>query len=104
MPVLLGWRDRLKQDGVALDVWFLSLDEDADELAKFLAAHPQVAPAPSLRASGVADFRAWVKNYTFDASMPIPIHILAAPDGRVRCIRNGSLDEGDYPKVAALLR
>ena len=104
MAVLLSWRDRLRQNGVALDLWFLSLDEDADELAKFLAAHPEVAPAPSLRASSPADFRAWVKNYTMDASMPIPIHILAAPDGRVRCIRNGSLDEGDYPAVAALLR
>jgi thiol-disulfide isomerase/thioredoxin len=104
MAVLLSWRDRLRQDGVALDLWFLSLDEDADELAKFLAAHPEVAPAPSLRASSPADFRAWVKNYTIDASMPIPIHLLAAPDGRVRCVRNGSLDEGDYSTVAALLR
>ena len=94
----------LRQDGVALDVWFVSLDEDADELAKFLATHADVAPAPSLRATDPADLRAWVKNYTLDGSMPIPIHILAAPDGRVRCVRNGSLDEGDYPKVAALFR
>jgi thiol-disulfide isomerase/thioredoxin len=104
MPVLRGWRDRLRQDGVALDVWFVSLDEDADELAKFLATHADVAPAPSLRATDPADLRAWVKNYTLDGSMPIPIHILAAPDGRVRCVRNGSLYEGDYPKVAALFR
>jgi thiol-disulfide isomerase/thioredoxin len=104
MPVLRGWRDRLKQDGVALDVWFLSVDEDADELAKFLAAHAEVAPAPSLHASDLANFRAWLKSYTFDASMPIPIHLLAAPDGRVRCVRNGSLDDADYPAVAALLR
>jgi len=65
MPVLLGWRDRLKQDGVALDVWFLSLDEDADELAKFLAAHPDIAPPPSLRASNPADLRAWDQDLHF---------------------------------------
>jgi len=102
--VLLGWRDRLRQDGVALDVWFLSLDEDADELAKFLAAHPDVAPAPSLRASDPADFRAWVKNYTFDGSMPIPITFWQRPTaGSVACATALS-NEGDYPKVAALLR
>ena len=88
---------------MAVDLWFLSLDEDADELAKFLAAYPEVAPAPSLRAYSQTDFRAWVKNYTIDADMPIPIHLLAAPDGRIRCVHNGSLDESDYPRVAALL-
>jgi len=103
MPVLLDWRDRLKQDGVAIDVWFLSLDEDADELARFLAAHPAVAPAPSLRISSPADFKGWASAFLFDAAAPIPIHVLAAPDGRVRCIHNGSLNEGDYPTVAAWL-
>lgn len=104
MPVLFAWRDRLKQDGVALDLWFLSLDEDAAELAKFLAAHPEVAPAPSLRASSPGEFEAWAKRYLKDPSAPIPIHLLAAPDGSVRCIRAGSLDEADYSTVAALLR
>ena len=104
MPVLLDWRDRLRQDGVALDVWFLSLDEDAAELAKFLAAHPEVAPAPSLRVSSPSEFNSWAKDYKIDASTPIPLHVLVAPDGRVRCIRNGSLNESDYATVAARLR
>jgi len=104
MPMLLGWRDRLKQDGVALDLWFLSLDEDAGELGKLLALHPKIAPAPSLRVSSQREFEVWAKRYLKDASTPIPIHLLAAPDGGVRCIRTGSLDEGDYSTVAALLR
>jgi len=103
MPVLVSWRDRLRQDGVAVDLWFLSLDEDPAELATFLAAHPEFAPAPSLRATSPAELRAWAKNYSIDASAPIPIHLLAAPDGRVRCIHNGTLNEGDYPTVTAWL-
>jgi thiol-disulfide isomerase/thioredoxin len=103
MPVLLSWRDRLRQDGAALDLWFLAVDEDAAELAKFLTAHPDAAPAPSLRSSSPRDFEAWAKRYLKDPSTPIPIHILAAPDGGVRCIRTGSLDEADYVTVAALL-
>jgi thiol-disulfide isomerase/thioredoxin len=104
MPVILDWRDRLKQDGVALDLWFLSLDEDAGELTKFLAAHPEVAPAPSLRISSPGDFKGWAGAYLFDAAAPIPVHLLAAPDGRVRCIHNGSINESDYPALAAWLR
>jgi thiol-disulfide isomerase/thioredoxin len=104
MPILLRWRDRLKQDGVALDLWFLSLDEDADELAKFLAAHPEAAPAPSLRVSSLGEFKRWAEAFLFDADAPIPLHLLAAPDGRVRCIHNGSINEGDYATLAAWLR
>jgi thiol-disulfide isomerase/thioredoxin len=104
MPLLLGWRDRLKQDGVSLDLWFLSVDEEADDLAKFLAAHPDIAPAPSLRISSPKDFQTWASRYRIDASSSIPIHVLAGSDGSVRCVRLGSLDEGDYATVAALLR
>ena len=104
MPVLLGWRDRLRQEGVALDVWFLSLDEDAAELATFLAAHPEVAPAPSLRVSSPDGFKKWASTYLFDAAAQIPVHLLAAPGGRIRCIHNGSLNEADYPTLAAWLR
>jgi thiol-disulfide isomerase/thioredoxin len=104
MSVLLDWRDRLRQGGVALDLWFLSLDEDAAELAKFLAAHPEVAPAPSLRVSSPGDFKKWASTYLFDAAAQIPVHLLAAPDGRIRCIHNGSISEADYATVAAWLR
>jgi thiol-disulfide isomerase/thioredoxin len=104
MPLLLAWRDRLRQEGVALDLWFLSLDEDAAELATFLVAHPEMAPAPSLRASSPADYRAWASKYMIDASMPIPLHLLAAPDGRARCLHNGSLNEADYATLATWLR
>jgi len=104
MPVLLAWRDRLRQDGVPLDLWFLSVDEDAAELDKFLAAHPEAAPAPSLRVSSPKDFETWGRRYRIEAGTPIPLQILAAADGSVRCVRLGSLNEGDYATVAALLR
>jgi thiol-disulfide isomerase/thioredoxin len=104
MPVLLGWRDRLKREGTAVDLWFVSVDEEADELSKFLAAHPEVAPAPSLRVSSPKDFQTWASHYRIDAGSSIPIHVLAGADGSVRCVRLGSLDESDYERIAAILR
>jgi len=103
MPLLLDWRDRLRQDGVALDVVFLSLDEEADELAKFLAAHPEVARLPRCAPPAQAT-QEMGQFLLFDAAAQIPVHVLAAPDGRIRCIHNGSLNEADYATVAAWLR
>ncbi len=104
MPLLTSWREQLRRDGVALDLWFLSLDEDEAELTRFLRANPKVAPAPSLRANSPAALETWLKRYLPDPSTPIPIHMLVAPDGNVRCIRTGSLQEGDYASVRARLR
>ena len=73
-------------------------------MSKFLAAHPEVAPAPSLRVSSPKDFQTWASRYQIDSGSSIPIHVLAGADGSVRCVRLGSLDESDYEKIAALLR
>jgi hypothetical protein len=39
-----------------------------------------------------------------DPASPIPIHMLATADGSLRCIRSGSLREGDYPAAKSVLR
>ncbi len=104
MPLLTSWREQLRNDGVSLDLWFLSVDEEEGELTKFLRANPKVAPAPSLRASSPAALEMWLKHYLPDPSTPIPIHMLVAPGGAVRCIRTGSLQESDYALVRDRLR
>jgi thiol-disulfide isomerase/thioredoxin len=104
MPLLTSWREQLRSDGVSLDLWFLSVDEEEADLAKFLRANPKVAPAPSLRASSPAALETWLKRYLPDPSTPIPIHMLIAPGGAVRCIRTGSLQESDYALVRDRLR
>jgi thiol-disulfide isomerase/thioredoxin len=104
MPLLASWRDQLRRDGVPLDVWFLSVDEEEAELTQFLRANPKVAPAPSLRANSPAALQTWLKRTLPDPSAPIPIHMLIAPGGTIRCIRTGSLQESDYASVRERLR
>ena len=34
---------------------------------------------------------------------PIPVHVLVAPSGEIRCVRAGGVGEPDYAVVASLL-
>lgn len=103
MPLLLKWRDDLRKDGIDVEVLFLSLDDDADTLGAFLAQRKDLPAALVARAASQAEYQQWVKAYLKDPTTPIPIHLLAASDGGLRCIRSGSLREGDYPAAKAAL-
>ena len=104
MPLVLAFADRLRADGVQVDLWFLSIDDKAPDLARFLAANPQVAPGNSVRAVSQRELDAWMKQYSAAPASSIPVNLVAAPGGRLRCIRVGALREGDYPLVRAAFR
>lgn len=104
MPLLLKWRDELRKDGVDVDIVFLSLDEDVPAYEAFLAAHKELAQSTVVRASSQREYTQWATTQLKDASMPIPIHLLSSADGKLRCVRSGSLREGDYPAARALFR
>jgi len=104
MPLLLTWQLDLRKDGVDVEVLLLSLDEDGDSFAKFLAEHPELSAVKLGRVASQRDYEQWVRSYVKDPATPIPLHLLAAADGRMRCVRAGSLREGDYPAAKAALR
>ncbi len=103
MPLLLAWHRQLLKEGAALDVWFLSVDDREADLARFLAANPEVAPGTSLWLSAPHGLDRWLAGLPGAPTGTIPLQVIAAPGGRVRCIRAGSLRDGDYPTVKALL-
>ena len=104
MPLLLKWQTDLRKDGVEVEVLLLSLDEDGPVLEKFLAEHKEFASAKIGRAASQHDYEQWVSSYVKDPGTPIPLHLLASADGNLRCVRGGSLREGDYPAAKAALR
>jgi thiol-disulfide isomerase/thioredoxin len=104
IPLLLKWQGELRKDGVDVDVLLLSLDEDGPGLDKFLAGRKDLQSARIARVASQAEYEQWAKAFVKDPSTPIPIHLLGAADGNVRCVRSGSLREGDYPTAKAELR
>ncbi len=103
MPLLLKWQGELRKDGVDVDVILVSIDEDAAALDTFLAGRKDLQAARVGRVTNLSDYQQWVKAFVKDPATPIPIHLLSSADGDVRCIRNGSLHEGDYPAAKAVL-
>ena len=104
MPLLLKWQSDLRKDGVEVEVLLLSLDDDAPAYEKFLAEHKELASARVGRVASQSGYEQWVKSYVKDAGTPIPLHLLAAADGSLRCVRGGSLREGDYPAAKSAFR
>jgi thiol-disulfide isomerase/thioredoxin len=104
MPLLLKWQDELHKDGVDVDVLFLSLDEDVPAFDAFVSKHKELAKSKVVRAASQREYAQWATSLLKDATMPIPIHMLASADGKLRCVRSGSLREGDYPAAKVVLR
>ncbi len=103
MPLLLDWNRQLARDGEPADIWFLSVDDQQADLTRFLAENPGVAPGTSLWLASKGGLDRWLASFPGAPTGTIPLQVIAAPGGRVRCIRAGSLRDGDYPIARALL-
>ncbi|MFA6107835.1 MAG: TlpA disulfide reductase family protein [Candidatus Latescibacterota bacterium] len=103
MPLIASWQSQLNREGVSLEVWYVSVDEDREDLVRFLRRNPKVAAGTSLRVTSLAALEPWLRPYGLEANQA-PIHLIADPSGRLRCAHVGELRESDYPLMRELLR
>lgn len=103
LPLLATWGQHLHEAHIPIDFWYLSVDAKPQDLAQFLRNHPGVTPGRNARVASPADLESWLKKYLKDPGAGIPIQVLADPAGRIRCIRTGGLQEGDYSIVRGLI-
>ena len=102
MPLLVQWHRALVKDGIPLDLLFVSVDEREQDLVTVLKANPAMAPGASGRLATFSEVDRGVASFKGAPTGTIPLQIIAAPGGRVRCIRAGSLREGDLALVKQL--
>jgi thiol-disulfide isomerase/thioredoxin len=103
MPLIVRWMEALRRDGVGVSLWFLSIDEEAATLRQFLAERPAVTPYNSLRLVQEDTLHPWLGALGLPKDTAIPVNVLAGPDGSVRCVRTGSINDGHYPTIRELL-
>jgi thiol-disulfide isomerase/thioredoxin len=103
MDTLAAWRERLADSGTPADLVFVSVDEGMDEVGRYLAKNPKISRMPSYLATDHPALEAAIKPLGLGSLDSIPMHILAAPDGTVRCVRAGALNSDDYPLVKGLM-
>jgi thiol-disulfide isomerase/thioredoxin len=103
IPLLFRWKEVLSREGQPVQLWFVSIDQDQEELANHLKKHPELASGASSKLSSPDDLGAWLAKYRLDSSATVPIQVLISPGGKIRCIRTGSIGDSDYPVVRNLL-
>jgi thiol-disulfide isomerase/thioredoxin len=103
MPMMDEWQAKFQAEGVAVDLWYLSVDEQEALLTNFLRQRPSMAPGVSLRLKEYGALFPWLTKYQIDPQSGIPIHLLIAPGGKVRYVHISQLREGDYRVLAELM-
>jgi thiol-disulfide isomerase/thioredoxin len=104
MPLVVRWHGQLVKEGTPVDLLFVSVDEREQDLTAFLKANPTMAPGESVRLAAFSDLNLWLAGFRGAPSGTIPLQIIAGPGKKVRCIRAGSLREGDFPIVRQIFR
>jgi len=104
MPMMEEWRTRLQAEGVPVELWYLSVDEQEGVLANFLKQRPGMAPGVSVRLKSYEALFPWLTKYQIDPQSGIPIHLLIAPGGRLRYVHVSQLRESDYRVLKELLQ
>jgi len=99
---MLGrWTHELDAQGAQVELIFLSVDESAETIERFRAAHP--GTPPSLRLSDPEALTSWITSLGLDPGATLPIHVFADQDDRVRCVRSGALSEEHLSTVRHLI-
>jgi thiol-disulfide isomerase/thioredoxin len=103
MPMILDWHQRLPERGTTppLALQFLSVDETPDAIATFRRDHPRTPE--TLRLSDPAALAGWLGQLGLDPGATLPIQIFVDPEGRVRCVRSGAVEEAHFETIARML-
>jgi thiol-disulfide isomerase/thioredoxin len=101
MPLMKGWEKKLAAEGLRAAIRHISVDASAEDLAAFVAEHPEVPSGPRLRAQEQLD--PWLGALGLTQGGSIPIHIFVDPAQRVRCIRVGAVTSADYRTIKGIL-
>lgn len=98
MPQLATWQSKL-----GIDLTFVSVDENADDITAFKKTHPD-SPAGTLRLADAKAGAAWFQQLGIPGDPPpIPMHVFLDSQQRVRCVRAGGVTDGDLAIIEKLL-
>jgi len=102
MPMLVQWTDKLNKAGRNVTIEFVSVDEEPEVLKRFYEARPTFPT--SGRLADPEALAPWITELGLDAGAGLPIHIVADPNGMIRCVRTGAVNPRNFAAVEALLQ
>lgn len=103
IPRLRSWERSLGQTSRPLQLVFVSLDDDARELERFLASQPPDGLRATYWLGNPNEREKWLREAGLGENPELPVHLLLDPSGRLRCIVRGAVEDSDLPQLRALL-
>jgi thiol-disulfide isomerase/thioredoxin len=103
IPRLRGWEQKLAQEGAPTHFVFISIDDDQRQLTDFLNAQPQAGVKSALWLQSGGNRDGWLAAMKLKNPPDLPEQVLVDPTGKVRCVIEGAVEDGDYAQVKALL-
>jgi len=100
MPRLLKWQPRLAS---RLAVQVVSLADAARQLLRFLESQPATGVRATFWLPDGSGREAWLGSMRLKTSPQLPVQVLVNPQGRVHCIIEGAVEDGDFAQVAAIV-
>ncbi len=102
MPRLIAWQRELTTQGKPFRLTFVSIDDDARQLRESLLAAPVGARASYWLREG-KEREDWLPRLGVAPDPELPVHVLLDPAGKVRCVQQGAVEDGDFAQAAALV-
>jgi thiol-disulfide isomerase/thioredoxin len=99
MPLLVEWAQALRARGAPLKVVFVSLDDDERQLQRYLKAEGAGIDGEVLWASDAAGRARFLQGAGLATPPTLPAQILLDPQGRMRCLRSGSVTRRDLDEA-----
>lgn len=103
IPRLLSWEQKLNAVGISFQVAFVSLDDDARQLAAFLASEPTTGLRQTFWLDDLDRRQEWLDKVGIGRDPELPEHLLIDPKGKIRCVIEGAVDDADYDRVRQLI-
>jgi thiol-disulfide isomerase/thioredoxin len=101
IPRLLGFEQKLASSPFRLS--FVSLDDDERQLGDFLDGQPDTGLHASYWLKEGSEREDWLKAAGQSPDAPLPFHILVDPRGKIRCVVQGAIEDGDYAEIAGIV-
>ena len=103
IPRLLGFEKKLAASGAPFRLTFISLDDDERQLNDFLEGQPAAGLHASYWLKEGNEREDWLKSAGQNPDVPLPFHLLVDPKGKIRCVIQGAVEDGDFSEISAIV-
>ena len=103
IPLLRAWDNKLAAAGTPMNLAFVSLDDDDRQAKKYLDEQPPTGLRASWWLPEGKTRTGWLEAVKMKDTPQLPLHLLFDPQGILRCVINGAVEDGDFAQAQGIV-